>query len=112
MSIEQLQTVDMIADNVEEGEASLVITDHLPWDATQPDHLLLLQEKINSYISFFESGEIFEGRAHLRDRRLKLKVVGLHPLSALAEEFYERARPVLEEVGLPLVFELSAHALE
>ncbi len=39
----------------------LVMTDHLEWGdkAEQGEHLLVLQEKINSYIAFIESGEIY-----------------------------------------------------
>lgn len=33
----------------------LIVTDHLPWNDA---HLRLLQEKINSYIAFVESGQL------------------------------------------------------
>jgi hypothetical protein len=111
MSVEQTRVVDMIAENADDDEACLIITDHLEWGSSQPDHLLVLQEKINSYISFFESGEVFEGREHLRNRRLKLKVIGLYPLNAQAQEFYDRAGSILSGIGLPLIFELNEHAL-
>jgi hypothetical protein len=112
MTIEQTRIIDAIADDIVEGVASLIISDHLEWDKTQPNHLLLLQEKINTYITFFESGEIFENRTQLKNRRIVVKVVGLYPLSLDAEEFLRRAREVLSGIGLGLVFELNEHALD
>lgn len=112
MSIEQSGIVDFIADDSVAGLASLVITDHLRWGLEVPNHLYLLQEKLNTYIRFVESGEIYEGREHLRNRKLVLKVVGLYPLPEEAEEFYRRAQEVLQEIDLELSFELNAHALD
>ena len=112
MTIEQTRVIDFIADDAANGISSLVITDHLEWDATQPNHLLLLQEKINTYITFFESGEIFETREHLHNRALRVKVVGLYPLSSEAQAFYKRVREVLQSIGLDLEFELTEHALD
>ena len=112
MTIEKTRVIDFIADDVDDGIASLVITDHLEWDATQPTHLVLLQEKINTYITFFESGEIFENREHLRNRRLRIKVIGLYPLSSEAQAFYKRAGEVLRSIGLDLEFELTENALD
>jgi hypothetical protein len=59
-----------------------------------------------------ESDEVFEGRPHLRNRRLIIRVVGLFPLNAEAEEFYLRATDVVQRAGLGLVFELDEHALD
>ena len=70
MSIVETKVVDIIA--VPEWEPEnviLVITDHLEWGdkAQQGEHLLLLQEKINTYIAFIESGEILESYPHLAE---------------------------------------------
>jgi len=112
MTIEQTRVIDAIADDVDDGIATLILTDHLDWDASQPDHLLLLQEKLNAYIAFFESGEIFESRPHLRNRKIVVKIVGLYPLSADAAEFIDRAKEVLAGINLGLEFELNEHALD
>lgn len=112
MTIERTRVVDAIADDIDEGIATLLLTDHLEWDASQPDHLLLLQEKLNTYIAFFESGEIFESRPHLRNRKIAVKIVGLYPLSANAAEFVARAKEALAKINLGLTFELNEHALD
>ena len=58
MSIDQSETVDIIS-QAPDGTVVLTISDHLEWDA-ENEHLLLLQEKLNSYFRFLESGEIYE----------------------------------------------------
>lgn len=102
----------MIADEIDDEIASLILTDHLEWNASQPTHLLLLQEKINTYLQFYESGEIFENREHLRNRKIIIKVVGLYPPNDEAKAFYMQVRKVLQTIGLELVFELAEDDLE
>ena len=65
----------------------------------------MLQEKLNTYIQFLESGQIFDGREHLKSRRLQIKVFGQYPLSQEATEFYARADEVLKGIGVGLSFE-------
>lgn len=112
MTIEQTNVIDFIADDSAAGTVSLVITDHLQWGAEEPSHLYLLQEKLNTYLRFIESGEIYQERQHLKVRKHVLKVVGLYPLPKEAEEFYQRVRSALQEIGLELDFELNEHALD
>ena len=56
MSIEGQGSVDAIGID-QEGIVVLTISAHLEWD---DGHLFLLQEKINTYLAFLESGEVFE----------------------------------------------------
>lgn len=37
----------------------LMLTDHLDWE-NEEDHLILLQDKINAYLGFIESGQYLE----------------------------------------------------
>ncbi|OCG41486.1 DUF6572 domain-containing protein [Gilliamella sp. Bif1-4] len=63
MTIEDLNKVDMIGIPKEnESIVSLGFTDHLSWHKGKEieEHLFLIQEKINSYIRFVESGEIYK----------------------------------------------------
>lgn len=68
MTIEQLDKVDVIANDNE--KVILVISDHLEWD-DQNEKLLLLQDKLNLYLSFIESGEIFEQYPIAKGKLLK-----------------------------------------
>lgn len=63
MSMTETNVVDIIAvPDWEPENVVLVITDHLEWGdkAQQGEHLLLLQEGMNTYIASIESGELLE----------------------------------------------------
>jgi len=58
VTIEQTGIVDSIGVAQETGEVFLTISDHLDWNDANQNNLLLLQEKINTYLAFVESGEL------------------------------------------------------
>ncbi len=61
MSVEDLKTIDCIGIPIESpDEVNLGISDHLDWDVSFDEHLYMLQEKINAYLRFIESGEIYQ----------------------------------------------------
>lgn len=58
MSVEEKNKIDIITSN-KQGILVFTISDHLEWGSNN-DHLVILQEKINSYLDFIESGQIAE----------------------------------------------------
>lgn len=56
MSIVDVNNVDGIGTSEDGKVLSLLITDHLDW-TNEYEHLKILQDKINSYISYLESGQ-------------------------------------------------------
>lgn len=58
MSIIDTNKIDGIGKSKNENKLALMIADHLDW-VDELQHLTLLQEKINAYISFIESGQVF-----------------------------------------------------
>ncbi|WP_347905169.1 DUF6572 domain-containing protein [Pseudomonas purpurea] len=87
----------------------LVITDHLEWGdkAEQGEHLLMLQDKLNIYIAFIESGEIYTEIPGALGKSPIIRVTALYELPEQGEYFYNRVTEVLYEVGIGLEFELS-----
>src|SRR5437868_13420758 len=57
MSIEQTEIVDFVNSDRETGDLWLTISDHLEWDRNSGEHLVLLQNQLNAYFRFIESGE-------------------------------------------------------
>lgn len=74
MSIEQTNKVDSIGIDKITGECVLTISDHLDW-TNNTDHYLLLQEKINSYLAFIESGEIIEVYPKAKDKKIRIDII-------------------------------------
>lgn len=85
------------------GVLRLVISDHPPWDEGD-DHLRILQEKINTYIAFVESGQVFRiGDPNItRDSVMRIEVVMRHAPTVEAQAFFARGATFLAGIGLEL----------
>ena len=75
MSIDQTNVVDAIGVDNATGDVVLTIADHLEWTGSDNEHLLLLQEKLNTYLSFVESGELLEAYPDAKGRTVLIDVV-------------------------------------
>jgi len=99
MAVEQTTVIDFIGIDAVTGAVCLTIADALDWNA---DHLRLLQEKLNAYLAFVESGELYSayptaaGRPVVFDLRLQ------HRPDAEATQFLERARELVTNAGFTL----------
>ncbi len=103
MSIEDTRVVDFVTIDPLSDEIVLSVSDHLPWN-DEAEHLLLLEEKLNSYIAFFESGELAERYPESQNRRIRIEVVGQYELTPAAEQYFRQANEVLAAAGAPLRF--------
>jgi CRP-like cAMP-binding protein len=112
MSIDQTGTVDIIHIDDESNDVVLTITDHLDWNTAEGEHLLLLQEKLNTYLRFVESGEILEQYPKARGRRIVISVAGKYGLSDAAKSFYAQAKPIIEGAGMGLEFKADEEQSE
>ncbi|PYY83120.1 hypothetical protein DNK59_20595 [Pseudomonas sp. TKO26] len=110
MSITNPKVIDFWVRSKEEpNNLLLVMTDHLEWGdkAAQGEHLLMLQEKINAYIAFIESGEIYTEIPGAYGKYPIIRVVGLYELPEQAEYFMARVTETLNDVGIGFEFELK-----
>lgn len=106
MSIEDTNTIDIIAIDEKDHEIKMIISDHLEWGVDDESHMYLLQEKINSYLRFYEGGEIYQYYPESKNLAVTIKIVGKYPLSQKAEWFYGQMKPVIEGANLKVKFEL------
>lgn len=73
MSIQDVKKIDSIGiPNDSQDTVSLAISDHLVWDEPIEEHLYTLQEKINSYVAFIESGEIYDAFPESKGKSVKI----------------------------------------
>jgi hypothetical protein len=101
VSIDNPNVIDAISTGKSGGEVILSLFDHLDWE-DEYEHLLLLQNKINAYISFIESGQIFDEYPNAISKDLVIEVVSKYECSHKAREFLTSAR----SVSLTLAVEL------
>jgi hypothetical protein len=108
MSVAEAGVIDMWGiPDWDKSKIELVITDHLGWDVQdEMEHLLVLQEKINTYIAFIESGEINEAIPAAVGKAPIIRVVGKYALSQQAEAFVDRVTEVLRDADIEFEFVL------
>ncbi len=97
MTVEQAKVVDAVGTDTSTGRVNLTIADHLEWDT---DHLVKLQEKLNSYLAFVESGEIYTVYPASMDRAIAIDLVLKYRPNAEAETFLAQVRSIVEGAGL------------
>jgi hypothetical protein len=60
VSVEQTDEVDIVGIDRETGHVVLTVSDHLDWSDSVGHQIILLQKKLNRYLTFVESGEILD----------------------------------------------------
>lgn len=105
MSIEQTEVVDFISVNEAKNEVVLTISDHLEWEDDTKEHLLLLQEKINAYLRFIESGELLDSYPNANSRNPVINIMSKHPLNEEAREFIDQVKSIVRNADIALRLE-------
>jgi RHS repeat-associated protein len=109
VSIEQTDIVDIIGTDRITGNVILTISDHLDWrDSTA--HQMLLQNKLNRYLAFVESGEILEGYPDAKGRPVVFRVVFQFAPDDAGRAFLAKVRPIIESAGFTLRHEVFTGA--
>ena len=101
MSVEQADTIDLIGVEAATGKVVLTISDHLDWDENN-EHVLILQDKINSYLAFIESGELVSAYPDGEGRVPVIEVVMRLPPPQVGLEFLNRVGAILGPTGIEL----------
>lgn len=102
MSIEEQSTIDAIGID-QDGKVVLTISNHLEWNS---EHLFLLQEKINAYIAFIESGEIFTSYPDSKGKTLKINTVCKYEPNIEAKSFLSQCESAINQAGVLFGYEV------
>jgi hypothetical protein len=108
MTIDQTNVVDFIGVDPRTDKVLLLITDHLEWgddDEFNKLHMFLLQEKVNGYLGFIESGDIYKDYPKARGKEIIIRVVAKYTMSHEARLFFEEIKSFLLNAGYRIEFE-------
>lgn len=109
MTVADPNKIDMVARRPGTDLVRLVIADHLPWDDVHA-HKLMIQEKVNTYIAFVESGQIHTVTQRTipwtPDVTIFLRL--MHEPPGDAVEFLGQVREFLDGVSLGFEWEVAA----
>lgn len=84
----------------------LKIFDHLEW-GNEAEHIILLQDKINNYLTFIESGQIYEIYPDTQNKEKIISIDLLHLPSTNALKFLDTASKIIDDSGYKLVYSIS-----
>jgi hypothetical protein len=100
MSVEDPKLIDLIStDN--RGNVVLTISDHLEWDK-KLEHLLVLQNKINEYLSFIEGGQIYLDYPGAMGKKIIINIVAKFIPDEPAAKFLQMAKETIQSAGFDL----------
>jgi hypothetical protein len=97
MSVDQPQLIDIVSKD-KKGRIVLTISDHLDWEKTK-EHLLVLGEKINTYLTFLESGELYEKYPEAKNCPVEIEVMFHYQPNPEAYSFLAAVKSIVENAG-------------
>ena len=104
MTVEDVDKVDRIGVDRKTGDVHLLISDHLDWDQNEGEHLLVLQDKLNTYLEFVESGQLYAKYPRAVGKKIVFEVMGKFALSKEASKFYQIVGNAVQKYGCTLQF--------
>jgi hypothetical protein len=108
MSLDQSDVVDAVGLEKHSDTVVLSIVDSWEW-GDERTHLLALQAKLNSYLAFVETGQIYESYPDAIGRTLRIDIVGRYPLPPAGVSFLETASKVASELQMAVTFRTHGH---
>jgi hypothetical protein len=103
MSVIETDSIDAIGMEKEMQRVFLTIIDSLVWDAENV-HLFTLQEKINTYLYFIESGELLTAFPDSKGFDVAIELVLKHQPSDEAITFFDKTIQILLDKNIVFVF--------
>jgi hypothetical protein len=103
MSVEQRQILDAIGTSKADGHIVLTIADHLPFDGDSA-RLRTLQDKLNDYLDFIESGELHKAYPAAAGQQIEISFRFLHCPDDGGRAFLDKAGRLIREAGVTLTY--------
>lgn len=101
MSVLDRETVDAMGLDQDKRGIRLLIADHLDW-SDEYSHLLVLQEKINAYITFYEEHQYNRVYENFCAEYAVFEIHFMHKPTVRAMEFLERVRCQVNEMKIDI----------
>ncbi len=97
MSVDNSRIIDVIGTSKCGERVILTITDHLEWG--EQEHLLILQQKLNTYLAFIESGEIFDSYPQACGKSVEIQVITKYQPDEIGLSFFRICADVIQKAG-------------
>ena len=107
MPVDKPEVVDIIGLPPNAELVALTISDHLRWEDSR-GHLTALQEKLNRYLAFIESGELLEKYPDATGKPVQIDIVFKYRPSGEGESFLTEAKSIVVKAGFDLTWRTLA----
>jgi hypothetical protein len=97
MSIDQANVIDLITSDKESGLITLIISDGLSWEDEQ--HLQKLQDKLNSYLAFVQSGDLYKKYPDAQGKRVRIELICRLAPNEMGKEFLQLCAEAIMDAG-------------
>ncbi|MGE5417729.1 MAG: DUF6572 domain-containing protein [Acidobacteriota bacterium] len=105
MTIEDTNKIDVVGINESSEAICLTITDHLGWENEQ-EHIQLLQDKLNAYLRFIDSGQIYEAYPEATGHHVIIRVCAQNHIPSIGIQFYKQATAFVKKEGVDIEIEV------
>lgn len=102
MSILDKDSIDMV--NIEKDKCVLIITDHLEWNN---EHLIILQHKINLYLHYIESEQIYTNTPEAIGKVIIIKLICKFTPEQCYISILEGIQNALSNIHVGFVYEVA-----
>jgi hypothetical protein len=96
MSVDNPNVIDFVG--IDKDNVVLAISDHLEWD-DENEHLLILQDKLNTYLEAIENGELLANYPNDKDKKVIIEVIFKYSPNDVAKRFLEMVGSLIESFG-------------
>lgn len=101
MTVENETQIDGMGTETTTGKVVLMISDHLDWSEAAA-HLLAIENKVNAYLAFIQSGQLLEENSDARDRKVKIAIHQKYPEPAEVTPILDKLAQHLGFIGVEL----------
>ena len=105
-TVNDTNKIDLIGIDKECNHINLEILDSIDWD-DEEKHLLLLEQKINTYLSFIESGQIYEVKPEGKGKKIVITVIFAYELTENAIKFLFTVAHILHDAGYKFEYQIE-----
>ena|ERR1700728_394283 len=106
MSVQEPNTVDFVSLGSEPNTALLVVSDQLDWNRSL-DHQMALQEKLNAYLAFIESRELYRRFPKADGKRVEIRVILQYAPDASGEQFLRKVEEFISRAGFSFSYQVG-----
>ena len=105
MSLNNTDEIDAIGLDKATDDVYLTVKDDLDWK-DEICHINKLQEKLNTYLRFIESGEVYDVYPEAKGKNFVIEILSKFNVPASGKDFLSKAGPVISEAGFKLIHEV------